>query len=372
MADMNPRLAGSLELIKKKGLNGLIVYSGGTCSILAPSYLHYFCGCRPMGARNAAVVTKDGKVALLIEPVWDVERVRAKSWIADVHGSGDFNRDLVKLMRKFGLTGPVGVAASAEMTEEVYAAVSTAAELQPADFIIEEVAREKTAEELEIVYDAARIADLGFEAFVDFARPGVREYELVAEMEFVMRAEGADDSFILISSGPHNEEMHEPTDRRLRAGDIIIGEITPVREGQFVQLCRTVVLGEPAPIVREKYEMLLHAFRESLAPIKPGAEASVMSRAMNRVISDAGYAKYCYPPFMRARGHGFGVGSLRPGGAVDDDTKLPFDNLQVVVVHPNQYLPETGYLACGETVLVTESGAERLAKTETRLYVKEV
>ncbi len=97
-----------------------------------------------------------------------------------------------------------------------------------------------------------------------------------------------------------------------------------------------------------------------------------MSKAMNRVISDAGYAKYCYPPYMRARGHGFGVGSLRPGGAVDDETKVPFDNLQVVVVHPNQYLPETGYLACGETVLVTELGAERLAKTETKLYVKEV
>lgn len=44
---------------------------------------------------------------------------------------------------------------------------------------------------------------------------------------------------------------------------------------------------------------------------------------------------------------------------------------QVVAVHPNQYLPETGYLACGETVLVTETGVERLAGTETRLYVNE-
>jgi hypothetical protein len=41
----------------------------------------------------------------------------------------------------------------------------------------------------------------------------------------------------------------------------------------------------------------------------------------------------------------------------------------VVVVHPNQYLPATGYLACGETVLVTPTGADRLSRTETRLYV---
>ncbi len=372
MTEKNVKLNKSLELINRKGLDGLIVYSGGTCSILAPSYLHYFCGCRPMGPRNAALVTKAGKVVLLVEPWWDAERVSAKSWIKDVRGTSDFKRDLVRLLRRFSLKGPVGVAGSAEMTEEVYAAASAVAELQPADFIIEEMAREKTAEEIELIYDTARIADIGFEAFLESVRPGLKEYELVAEMEFAMRAAGADDIFILLSSGPHNEEMHEPTDRRLRAGDIIIGEITPVREGQFMQWCRTVVLGQPAPIVKEKYDMLLSAFRESLAVIKPGVEASAMSKAMNRVISEAGYAKYCYPPYMRARGHGFGVGSLRPGGAVDDETKLLFERQQAVVVHPNQYLPETGYLACGETVLVTDSGAERLSKTETKLYVKEV
>jgi Xaa-Pro aminopeptidase len=371
MSDPNLKLEQSLELINKKRLDGLIVYSGGTCSILAPSYLHYFCGCRTMG-RGAVVLSKTGKVALLVEPSWDAERVSGRSWINDVRGTANFKRDLARLLRRFGLTGPVGVAGSGEMAEEIYVAVSAVAELQPADFIIEELAREKTTGEMEIVYDTARIADIGFEAFFESARPGVREYELVAEMEFVMRAAGADDIFILLSSGPHNEEMHEPTDRRLKAGDIIIGEITPVREGQFMQLCRTVVLGQPAPIVKEKYDMLLRAFKESLAAIKPGIEASAMSKAVNRVISEAGYAKYCYPPYMRARGHGFGVGSLRPGGAVDDDTKVAFEKQQVVVVHPNQYLPETGYLACGETVLVTDAGAERLAHTDTKLYVKEV
>jgi Xaa-Pro dipeptidase len=372
MAEKNIKLEKVLELINKKGLDGLIVYSGGTCSILAPSYLHYFCGCRPMGPRNAAVLTKSGKVALLVEPSWDAERVSGKSWINDVRGTANFTRDLVRLLRRFALTGPVGVAGFREMAEEVYVAASSVAELQPADDLIEEIAREKATEEIEIVYDTARIADIGFDAFFESARPGVREYELVAEMEFAMRAAGADDIFILLSSGPHNEEMHEPTDRRLRAGDVIIGEITPVREGQFMQWCRTVVLGQPAPIVVEKYDMLLRAFSDSLAAIKPGVEASAMSKAMNRVISEAGYAKYCYPPYMRARGHGFGVGSLAPGGTVDDDTKVTFEKQQAVVVHPNQYLPETGYLACGETVLVTDAGAERLAKTDTKLYVKEV
>jgi Xaa-Pro aminopeptidase len=372
MSDPNLKLEKTLELINKKGLDGLIIYSGGTCSILGPSYLTYFCEARPLGPRNCAVVTKDGRVSLLVEPVWDAPRMAAKAWITDVRGTSRFTDDLLEIVKGYGVNGTMGLVGGREMSEEVYAAISGKVKLEPTDAIVETLAREKSARELEIIYRASRIADLGFEAFVGCARPGMREYDLTAEMEYVMRAEGADDIFILISSGSHNYEMHEPTDRRLKKGDIIIGEITPVCEGQFVQLCRTMTLGEPAPVVYEKYRMLLHAFAESLAQIRPGVEASGMSKAMNQVISDAGYAKYCYPPYMRARGHGFGIGSIAPGGVIDDNTKAAFERLQAVVVHPNQYIPETGYLACGETVLVGINGIQRLAATETKLYVKEV
>jgi Xaa-Pro dipeptidase len=366
------KLEKTVGLLKEHGLDAMIVYSAGTCSILAPSCLTYFAEVRPLGPRNCAVVTKDGKVALLVEPAWDVERMAEKTWITDVRGTARFSEDLLEMLKSYGVTGAVGLAGGHELAEEVYAAISEKVKLQPANEIIETLAKEKSPRELDLIYRAARIADIGFEALVEKARPGMREHELTAEMEYAMRAEGADDIFILISTGPHNYEMHEPTDRRIQKGDVIIGEITPVCEGQFMQLCRTVVLGNPAPILHEKYRMLLHAFAESLAQVKPEAEASGVSKAMNRVISDAGYAKYCYPPYMRARGHGFGIGSIAPGGVIDDNTKTVFVHLQAVVVHPNQYIPETGYLACGETVLVGATGVQRLALTETKLYVKEV
>jgi Xaa-Pro dipeptidase len=90
------------------------------------------------------------------------------------------------------------------------------------------------------------------------------------------------------------------------------------------------------------------------------------------MISEAGYGEYCVPPYMRARGHGFGVGSIAPGGLIDVETTVNFEKGQIVVVHPNQYIPEVGYLACGESVIITETGIERLQKTETKLYVREV
>jgi Xaa-Pro aminopeptidase len=115
----------------------------------------------------------------------------------------------------------------------------------------------------------------------------------------------------------------------------------------------------------------MQAQEEALKEVKAGVPASVISIAINRVIGGAGYAKYCHPPYMRARGHGFGPGSIAPGALIEDSTEALFEKDQAVVVHPNQYLPETGYLACGEMVLVTETGAEVLSKRETKLYVKE-
>ena len=116
--------------------------------------------------------------------------------------------------------------------------------------------------------------------------------------------------------------------------------------------------------------MLVHALDESFKEVKPGNMASMISIAMNKVIGEAGYAKYCRPPYMRVRGHGFGVGSVAPGTVIHDDTKVNIEKHHVLAVHPNQYIPETGYLACGETLLVTDTGMERLTKTEAKLYIK--
>jgi Xaa-Pro aminopeptidase len=266
------------------------------------------------------------------------------------------------------MKGTVGIVGAGEMTYPIYEGTRQAVAVELVDDIIEEIAKEKTEKELDLIRKTAKIAETGFKAFLEHARIGIKEYELLAETEFAMRSAGADDIFNLMGSGNHNYAMHAPTDRRLALGDAVIGEITPACEGQFIQLCRTVFLGKPSSVLVEKYSILVHALDESLKQVRSGNPAALISKAMNGVIGEAGYGKYCYPPYMRARGHGFGVGSIAPGAVIDDETKVSLGRHQVVIVHPNQYFPETGYLACGETVLVTDTGMERLSTTETKLY----
>ncbi|HML15824.1 MAG TPA: Xaa-Pro peptidase family protein [Bryobacteraceae bacterium] len=365
------KLDEAVRLMAEQGLGGLIVYSNGTVNILRASYLQYFAGFALMGPNNAAVVSPTGEVVLVVEPAWDARRAMRRSWIGDVRATNDFPEALRTVIQSLGIDGTVGLVGGSEMPHWVYELLYKQVQVRPADDIIDTIARTKSPEELALARKVAAIADIGFEALHRFSRVGVREYELVAEMEYAMRCAGADDNFILMSSGSHNTALRNPTDRRLTPGDIVIGEITPVCQGQFIQLCRTVVIGEPSPVLVEKYDLLIEAWLAAVGRVKAHEPASIIASTIDGILSGAGYARYCQPPYMRTRGHGFGIGSVAPGATLDRETTSPLLENQVVVVHPNQYLPETGYLACGETYLVGASGAERLSRTETKLYVNE-
>lgn len=371
MTPANRRLDEAVRLMRARGLDGLVVYSDGTCNILRASYLRYLSDVAPMGPHNAAVVSSGGRAALLVQPAWDVQRARRQSWIEDVRGADDFAGALSEALRRLDISGRVGLAGGAQMPHPEYAALARTAALEPADDVVETIAREKSPEELALVRRCAAAADAGFEAFRRAARVGVREYEIVAEVEYATRLAGADDNFILLATGPHNTAMRAPTDRRVAAGDVVIGEITPVCAGQFIQLCRTVSVGEPSAALVSGYDLLMRAYEAAVRQVRTGVPASIIASTIDGILSVAGFAEFCRPPYMRTRGHGFGVGSVAPGALIDSDTDQPLIDQQVIVVHPNQHLPATGYLACGETVIVTPGGAERLAKTETRLYVNE-
>lgn len=366
------RLDTALRLIRQRGLGGLLVYSDGSSNILRASHLKYFAGFTPMGPHACAVVTSDGRAALVVQPRWDVSRARRHSWIADVRGTDDIAETLIELLRDLGLCGPMGLAGVSLMPFPLRDALLRHVTLQPADDLVEQIAIHKSDEEIALVWKTAAAADAGFTAFASASRVGVSEYEIVAEVEYAMRRAGAEDNFILLSSGPHNRAMRAPTDRTIAPGDIVIGEITPVCDGQFVQICRTVSVGAPGPALAAAYDLLVRAYDAAVARVRAGVPASVVASTIDGVLAEAGYGEYCRPPYMRTRGHGFGVGSIAPGALIDADTHTPLPAWQAVVVHPNQYLPETGYLACGETVLVTPDGFERLSHTANRLYVNEV
>jgi Xaa-Pro aminopeptidase len=186
------------------------------------------------------------------------------------------------------------------------------------------------------------------------------EYELAAEADAQMRELGADDNFLLISASQHNRAVHPPTDRLLDEGDIILGEISPSVDGQFAQICRSAIIGEPDERQLACYEILRAGFAAGLEACGPGVPVAEVTRVINALISAEGYEKYCKPPYMRTRGHAMGLGALIPADISERSEVLLAPGMSFVL-HPNQYFPEVGYFLCGEQVLITEDGARALA-----------
>ena len=352
--------------MREKKLQNLIVFDSGRHNFLRMNYIAYLTDFINVGPETVLLLSLDEAPVLFVLPEWDIARAQGESWVPDVRSFKELWKQLPKLSGTTGLAGREG------MHVDLHDHIAKVLNQTPrnAKDVIEDTARSKSAFELERMEKAAQIADAGVEALHNEARVGLKELELAAIVEYRMRSLGAEDNFGMVVANRHNQALHPPTDRVVQPGDIIIGEITPCVGGLFVQICRTMVLGQPAPVVHEKYAILKKAMGLGMDAAKTGAPASAVAAAINGTLCDAGYEQYCRPPFMRVRGHGLGCGSSAPGN-LEDGNKTKLEEGMTFIIHPNQYLPETGYMTLGDTVVMTELKAEPMTKSSWDIFIKE-
>jgi len=330
------------------------------------NYVAYLTDFISVGPETMLVLPLEDEPVLYLAPTWDIPRAQEESWVSAVRSFKEFWSRLGGISAKVGLIGREAM--HVDLHDEI---VKTLKQTPVnAKEIIESMARCKSSFELERLRRAAEIADAGVKALHDEARVGLKEFELAAIVEYRMRYLGAEDNFGMVVANSHNQALHPPTDRVSQPGDIIIGEITPCIGGLFVQICRTMVLGQPPAVVNEKYAILHKAMGLGMEAAKTGAPASAVAAAINGTFIEAGYEKYCRPPFMRVRGHGLGCGSFAPG-SLEDDNQTKLEKGMTFIIHPNQYLPETGYLTLGDTVVMTERRAESLMKSSWDIHIKD-
>jgi Xaa-Pro dipeptidase len=360
------RLARVRQSMRDNGLETLLVYDSGRHNFLRMNYVAYLTDFISVGPETVLVVGREDAPVLYLSPSWDLPRAQEESWVSDVRPFKEFRSRISTIAGKVGLIGRESMHAG------VHNEIAKASGQTPSNAkdIIENIARSKSAFELARLRRAAEIADGGVKALHQDARPGLKEYELAAIVEHRMRSLGAEDNFGMVVANNHNHALHPPTDRVVQPGDIIIGEITPCIGGLFVQICRTMVLGEPPPVVREKYAILKTAMGLGMDAALTGTPASAVAAAINGTLVEAGYEKYCRPPFMRVRGHGLGCGSSAPGN-LEDNNQTKLAEGMTFIIHPNQYLPETGYMTLGDTVVMTKTKAEPLTRSSWDIFIKE-
>jgi Xaa-Pro dipeptidase len=230
------RLAAAARYLRDEALDGLIAASNGLNNFLDSNAVYVLAGVRPIG-ESAVVLDRDGRSTLIVTPAWDGERAAAQSATDSTIGTDDLAAALASVAKTHRLdmarTVSVGLTL---LGHGHYRRIASAfgALPKPADDLARDLAKVRTAEELAAAERATWIAERGYERLLEYARPGLREFELAAELYCFMKKLGAEDNFLLMSASQHNQAVRAAGERILDVGDIILSEITPCYRGQFV------------------------------------------------------------------------------------------------------------------------------------------
>jgi Xaa-Pro aminopeptidase len=134
-----------------------------------------------------------------------------------------------------------------------------------------------------------------------------------------------------------------------------------------VQICRTLVVGEPSAEQLAAHALYREAMEAGIAAVRDGVTAADIARAENDVFRRYGYGDYVTSEYTRVRGHGLGLfADTKPQLLEDVTTRI--DANMVLIVHPNTYHPVVGYMVLGDAVVVTQTGCDVLTKTPRELF----
>ena len=308
------------------------------------------------GPHALAAVDRSGEVRAVMSDAWDAEVIAACPAFAN------FLDGLKQLASRRGSVAIAGV----EMMETRF--VRPFSNPVSATLAVEEIRRVKTPREMELMRKAARLADRGYQQFAKTIARGMKEYELVAEVEAFLKSNGAEDNFMLIASGGTEVTgMKPPTERRFQWGDSVTTELTPQVDGYWAQICRTLVLGEPSAQQRESFAIFSEAQKAAEDFLRPGVNISDLARVQNDVFRKYGYGEYTGPKYTRVRGHGLGL-HCDENPYVLEDVNYTVKEGMTLIAHPNTYLPLSGYMVFGDSLVVTANGCASLNQTERKLF----
>ena len=357
-ASLDRRHAAVRASMAAANIDVLIAYGSGLHAFTGTNPGWYLSAYKQIGPHAAVVLPIDGDPLFIMTPEWDAPRYRERQTMDMLAVAPEaFLETVSRALKTRGLTGVTAVAGGplqTQATKDAWEGVIGHAPID-AEKLVSDIMKIRDEWSLNCTRRAVAIAEAGYENLLESTHAGMREYQLAAELEIFMRSRGGEDNFQLMSASQHNQAGHMPTNRVLERGDLILAEITPAVEGEFIQICRSAVIGGPSDVQLEKYDLLLTALKAGMKAATPGTSVTELVNVMNRPIADAGYEEFTIPPYMRTRGHSMGLGSMEPEIAPGHEHYMAKD--MVFVMHPNQYIPETGYIMCGEPVIITDEGA---------------
>jgi Xaa-Pro aminopeptidase len=231
--------------------------------------------------------------------------------------------------------------------------------------IVEGLRMRKDAGELAVMRRAAVLVGEVFESVLKLIKPGVRENEISAEIEYQMRKGGASGpSFeTIVASGPRAARPHaRPTGKRLRKNELVVLDLGVILGHYCSDMTRTVHLGRASQRVRGWYRAVQEAQEAGVAAVKAGVTCGDVDAAVWAVLKKHGLESW----FVHSTGHGLGLEvHEEPRVAREQATRLAPGN--VITIEPGVYVEGVGGIRIEDDVAVRAGGRELLTRVKRDL-----
>ncbi|TPJ38583.1 M24 family metallopeptidase [Mesorhizobium sp. B2-6-5] len=233
----------------------------------------------------------------------------------------------------------------------------------------------KSAEEIALIKEGARTADIGGDAIYKAIRENVPEYEVaLAGAQSMVRHIAKTfphaelmDTWVWFQSGINTDGAHNPvTSRKVQKGDILSLNCFPMISGYYTALERTLFLDHASDEHLRIWKINCDVHRRGLELLKPGARCGDVATELNEIYRShnlLGYRSFGY-------GHSFGVLShyygREAGVELREDINTVLQPGMVVSMEPMLTIPE-GLPGAGgyrehDILVMTEDGAENITK----------
>lgn len=233
----------------------------------------------------------------------------------------------------------------------------------------------KSPEEIALIKEGARVADIGGAAVHGAIAEGVREIDVAMAGRDAMESEIARafpdselrDTWVWFQSGLNTDGAHNPvTCRALQMGDILSLNTFPMISGYYTALERTLFLGEPDAESLRIWKANVAAHELGLSLIRPGITCAAICDEINGFFAQEGLLQYRSFGY----GHSFGVLShyygREAGLELREDIETVLEPGMVVSMEPMLWVPEGTAGAGGyrehDILVVDEDGAQNITK----------
>lgn len=220
----------------------------------------------------------------------------------------------------------------------------------------------KEADEINLISKAVDIADSAMQKIPEMLNSGMKEFELAAEINYLMQKYGSDKpAFDTISSfGENTSQPHySHGQKELSSGDFVLCDFGASYNKYNSDITRTFTFNEADDKQKKMHEVVLNAQKIAFEKIKPGIAAKDVHLAAEGYINKTEFSG-C---FIHGLGHSLGLNVHDGYVGFSPNSEIELVENMVITVEPGVYIPGFGGVRIEDDIVVTSDGCNILSKT---------